>query len=190
MEQRRSTITPIGHSVTGLAIGFVSLSTFFSTKKRGWHLVFFILIASIPDIPLPNWGHDLYRFSHSLLVNLMLFFLVLLLFNKVLQRIYSPIRIGTISIFFGIAWFSHLLLDSLYNHRLGVIIGWPFTETTLNLPIPWLSVQHSPFFPITIENLRIWGIELITFSPLVLLAIVVNFIRHKLDLVEEKKGVK
>lgn len=166
------------------------MPTYFTIQKKISHAFVFILIANIPDIPLPRWGHDFYRFSHSLLVNLLLFLFGMILFHKLLQKIYSPIRIGSISFFIGLAWFSHLLLDSFYNHRLGVIIGWPFSETSLNLPIPWLSVQQNSFFPITIENLRIWGIELITFSPLVILAIIVNFIRHKSDIVGKKKGVK
>ena len=167
-------MTPVGHSLTGLAIGISTVPSEFSTKKKILHGLCFIILANIPDLPLPYWGHDLYYISHSVFVNFALFLVVSGLFWKTFQKLYPTFPIWQIILFGWIAWFSHLLLDSFYNHGLGVMIWWPFSEQSLCLPIPWFSVLNAPVLSLTKESLRIWSIEFISYSPLVLLAVVIN----------------
>jgi len=167
-------LTPVGHSLTGLAVGISAMPSAFSTKKKIIHVLFFIGLANIPDVPIPYWGHDLYYISHSFFVNFVLFLFVSFLIWKTVQKIYPTVPVWRIFLFGWIAWFSHLLLDSFYNHGLGVMIWWPFSEKSLCLPIPWFSVLNAPMFSITKESIRIWSIEFISYSPLVLIALVLK----------------
>ncbi len=113
-------MTQVGHTFTGIAIGVACLPNKKSTPARLLHLVVFGLLANIPDFPLKNWGHDLYYFSHSLFVNLLLILLVLsaLVFLKGFRR-----KVGGWVIIIGgtLAWLSHLLLDTFYNHGKGLL---------------------------------------------------------------------
>ena len=70
-------MTQVGHTLTGLAIGVACLPGKRSARARLIHLVAFGFLANIPDLPLKNWGHDLYYFSHSLFVNLLLILIAL-----------------------------------------------------------------------------------------------------------------
>lgn len=172
-------MTPVGHSLTGLAIGISAVPSAFSMKKKTFHVLCFIVLANFPDIPIPYWGHDLYWFSHSIFVNFALFLVISVLFRKIVQKIYPTVPVWRIILFGWIAWLSHLLLDSFYNHGLGVMICWPFSEQSLCLPIPWFSVLNAPMLPITKESLRIWSIEFISYSPLVLIAWAFKRIRNR-----------
>ncbi len=127
-------MTSIGHSLTGIAIGVLSLPPQVAPRRTFFHIAAFTVLANIPDLSLPGWWHDRYYFSHSLYVNLLL-----------------------------------MLLDSFYNHGLGVAIFWPFSEGRLVLPLPWFSIMDGPLW--SWQALRISLIEVAFYLPLIGLAV-------------------
>ena len=164
-------MTQVGHMIVGSSIGTLCLPKYSNFAKKFWHIMLFVFLANIPDLPIPYWGHDRYYFSHSLFVNLLLIVILILIF-QVLSKYTHVIKVSwQILIFGSLAILSHLLLDSFYNHGLGVPIFWPFSEASLVLPIPWLSVQKDLPPPITYEMARIWLLELVSFSPFLGIAI-------------------
>lgn len=166
-------MTQVGHALTGTAIAVMCLPKHTSRQYKFFHFAAFVALALVPDFRLPNWGHNKYFISHSLFMNLLLIFgfvILLALFKKIRVKIGGWIVIAC----GAAAWLSHLLLDSFYNHGKGIAIFWPFSKSGLILPIPWLSVVKTLPPPITPELIRILLIEFVTFSPLVLLAILVR----------------
>jgi inner membrane protein len=164
-------LTSLGHVFTGAAIGILCLPGQSTSIRKAAHLGVFALLALIPDLELPGWGHGLeYSRSHSLFVTLALILIILLVFgwSGGIRR-----QIGGWGMLVGgsLAWLSHLLLDSLYNHGLGVAIYWPFSTARLVLPVPWLSILPGPLLPISAANFEIIAIEALTFLPLIPLAI-------------------
>jgi hypothetical protein len=124
-----------------------------------------MVLANIPDIPLPSWGHARYDISHSIFVNLLLSMIVLLAFGRFCGSG------GGRTVGLGIiAWFSHLLLDTFYNHGLGVGIFWPFSSATLAFPIPWFSVVK-PVWPPTMKVILTGLAEFASYAPLVLISL-------------------
>ena len=78
----------------------------------------FVALANLPDWPLPNWGHDRYDISHSVFVNIGLIGLVVVLTQVFAnQTRLSQNRFLTLA---AMAWLSHLLLDTFYNHGEGL----------------------------------------------------------------------
>jgi membrane-bound metal-dependent hydrolase YbcI (DUF457 family) len=163
-------MTQVGHVLTGVACGVLSLPPSVSKTRCVIQLGVFAVLANIPDIPLPYWGHTRYDISHSVLVNFVLSVLLfssLVLFRDFRDRLDDQRILG-----FGMtAWFSHLLLDAFYNHGYGVGIFWPFSTATVALPVPWFSVLLTPIWPLTAEGIRIGLIEFISYAPLVLMTI-------------------
>jgi membrane-bound metal-dependent hydrolase YbcI (DUF457 family) len=129
-----------------------------------------MLIATIPDWPFKNWGHDRYYFSHSLFVTLLLIFLivVVLIISRKLR-----IEIGNWAVMIGgsFAWLSHLLLDSFYNHGKGIAIYWPVSKARLALPVPWFDVGVGS----TAHIMHVFLIEFICYFPLLLLALLIRW---------------
>jgi membrane-bound metal-dependent hydrolase YbcI (DUF457 family) len=164
-------MTEVGHVITGAAIGVLCLPKKRTSKQRLLHITAYMLIATIPDWPFKNWGHDRYYFSHSLFVTLLFIALifVVFLFSKKLRE-----RIGGWSVIIcsALAWLSHLLLDSFYNHGKGIAIYWPFSKARLALPIPWFDVGTGPFDHL----MRVFLIEFISYSPLILLALLIRWV--------------
>lgn len=154
----------------GMTIGVVCKPKNTSPKQTAIYLVVFAFLANIPDLPLPNWGHDRYNISHSLFVTLLM--LVVAIFGLALLPV-ARHRIGGWPVITGgaLAWLSHLLLDSFYNHGRGIAIFWPFSTARLILPIPWFSVLPSIPPPFTWPIIQIFLIEFISYFPLLLLAI-------------------
>ncbi|QDT67173.1 hypothetical protein MalM25_00700 [Planctomycetes bacterium MalM25] len=150
-------MSPVAHSLVGLTLGNLAGR---NSPKRAWFLVAGVALANLPDWPLPGWGHDAYHVSHSLAVNLALIGLAVLV-----ARCWLDARSLA---FLALAWLSHLLLDSLYNHGKGVQIGWPLTDFRLTLPIPWLQTLEIQQ-PLSWRNLSVALLELLTFAPLALL---------------------
>jgi membrane-bound metal-dependent hydrolase YbcI (DUF457 family) len=163
-------MTQVGHTLTGITVGVLCLPKSHSPRGRAAHLILFGLVASIPDFGLPAWGHERYDISHSLFVNsfiILLLALCLALWDKPRHRI------GGWGVVLGgsLAWLSHLLLDSFYNHGHGVAIFWPFSDAHLALPIPWFSVVYKSPPPLTLETARIYAIELACYGILLLIAV-------------------
>jgi hypothetical protein len=163
-------MTSVGHALTGIAIGIVCKPKNTSTKWTIIHLTIFAFLANIPDLPFPNWGHARYDISHSIFVTLLLITILVICLTfrrKMMQHIGGWQVIGG----GALAWLSHLLLDSFYNHGYGIAIFWPFSKARLTLPIPWFSVVPSIPPPFTWPIIQILLIEFVSYFPLVLLAI-------------------
>ncbi len=163
-------MTPLGHTLTGMAIGVAFTP---GSKSRHTGLVYinsvvFGLLANIPDIPLRHWGHDLYYFSHSLFVNLLI--ILVILTPLVFLRDYRA-KIGGWVIIVGgaLAWLSHLLLDTFYNHAKGLLMFWPFSDRRLALPLPWFSVVKVTSLPLPSEQIHSLLAELVFFGGILLL---------------------
>jgi membrane-bound metal-dependent hydrolase YbcI (DUF457 family) len=166
-------MTSIGHTLAGIAIGIVSMPKSAAAKTKVAHLTAFALLANIPDFPLENWGHDRYDVSHSIFVNLLLIGIVMVL-SAFLQKARTQIGGWQVLVGGALAWLSHLLLDSFYNHGLGIALFWPFFEARLILPIPWFSVVYEVPPPITPLMVREFLVELISYLPFVVLAILIK----------------
>jgi membrane-bound metal-dependent hydrolase YbcI (DUF457 family) len=163
-------MTAIGHALTGAAIGVAVLPAGSSRVRQVAQPAAFAILAQAPDIPFGDWGHEVYFYSHSLLANLLFVLLagLLLSFSRTVCR-----RIGGWPVLAGggLAWISHLLLDSFYNHGQGIGIFWPFSEGRLSLPIPWFSPLYGGLLPLTAEKVRILLIETASYLPLFIVAV-------------------
>lgn len=164
-------MTEVGHFLTGATIGVLSMPKSADKKHRTAHIAAFLFLAVIPDLPFKGWGHDRYYFSHSFFVTLLLILVVGLAFLLLKEL---RIKLGDWPVLIGgaLAWLSHLLLDSFYNHGKGIMIYWPFSEARLALPIPWFGLGIGS--PIQIAQVLL--IEFVSYFPLLLLAI---FLRRK-----------
>ena len=161
-------MTTLGHSLTGIAA-----LTFCLPLRLGWlgrllALIGFIALASLPDWPLPFWGHRQLAVSHSLWVNLALCALLAALFWKPMPAKSGRTRLLACA---AIAWLSHLLLDTLYGDLPGVAIYWPFSDALASLPLPWLKTLAQVPPPFDSAVIRVLLLETLTFAPLVVLGL-------------------
>jgi membrane-bound metal-dependent hydrolase YbcI (DUF457 family) len=164
-------MTPVGHSITGVAIGLMAMPRQTPARKAALFLALCAVLANVPDFPLPDWGHERYDVSHSLFVNLALTApLAGILFAiSHTRRANSGARMVAGG---GAAWLSHLLLDSFYNHGQGIGIFWPFSAAKLALPLPWFRVLLHPLPYIDGDALHIMGLEFVIYGAM-LAAIVI-----------------
>jgi membrane-bound metal-dependent hydrolase YbcI (DUF457 family) len=166
-------MTPVGHVLTGISIGVVSMP---ERKKTPWKILYFVafsLLSLVPDFHIPYWGHDRYYISHSIFTNLLAILILILLLSRSKKLIE---KLGGWKVIIGgsLAWLSHLLLDTFYNHGKGLLMFWPFSEARLALPIPWFSVVKDLPPPFTEETIRILLIELVSYGALLLVVIVLK----------------
>ncbi len=116
-------MTTVGHSLTGIAIAALTLP---QAQTRRWYFFIgagFVFFANLPDYPLPGWGHNSYLVSHSIFVTALLAALLGLLL------LWPTFQAGVgkrVLVAWSAAWFSHMLLDSMYNHGQGIAIFWPW----------------------------------------------------------------
>lgn len=167
-------MTQVGHILTGAAIGVAFLPEQKSTKWKTVYFTVMALLANVPDLQLPFWGHHrFYYVSHSIFVNIAIILLLfpVFIFWKDLRR-----KIGGWKVFLagGIAWLSHLLLDTFYNQPKGLMMFWPFSEARLRLPIPWFSVVTSMPPPITADHVRIILVELAFYGSILIAVIILR----------------
>jgi hypothetical protein len=158
-------MTSVGHTLTGLTIAVAGMPVALERRHRALLLFLCASAASAPDLPMPGWGHSAYHVSHSLFVNAALLGMLALgsrAFPESVRPFGGPRAFGL----FALAWMSHLLLDSFYNHGLGVGIFWPLSDAHLALPIPWFRTLEPPWR--TMRNLRVFGVELIAYGALLL----------------------
>ena len=161
VRDRLTVVTTVGHSLTGLSIAVLALPR---GRSLVWYLLighFFVFFANVPDFPLPGWGHDSYQVSHSIFLTTLLAALMalLLLVPKFNAQVGAKVILTWTA-----AWFSHMLLDSLYSHGQGIGIFWPFSDAHLALPIAWFDTLSWP--PISDHNRRVFAIELAVYGPL------------------------
>jgi hypothetical protein len=86
-------------------------------------------------------------------------------------RYYSvPLIIGGV-----IAWHSHLLLDTFYNHGQGLAIFWPFSSGRLALPFPFFRTMETKNY-FSASNLQIFAIEGLFYGAILIVALIVRFV--------------
>ncbi len=159
-------MSPVGHSLVGLAIGVMAIDARQPLSRRVGVLAAFVAAANLPDWPLPYWGHSAYSISHSLPVTAGLIALI-----AGIVKVCRPHKSRTLLFALAAAWLSHLLLDSLYAHGKGVGVGWHFMDYRLRFPVPWLQTIDLRQSLIAHHNLSVYAFEFATFGPLGLLAI-------------------
>ena len=161
-------MSPVGHSLVGATLGMLLVPRVDSTLAKAGTLVGMVLLANLPDLPFPGWGHDRYDVSHSLPIGLCIVIAATVSVQlSTLSK--SPVGSWLFLVVGAAAVCSHYLLDSFYNHGKGVAIWWPFSDGRLVLPIPWLSHMHTdPLF--SWHNAKVWGLEFLTFGILFLLS--------------------
>jgi hypothetical protein len=164
-------VTTVGHSLTGLSLAVLTLP---KGKSLMWYLLvghFFVFFANAPDFPLPHWGHASYQVSHSIFVTGVLASLMaLLLLHPGFNR-----EVGAKVVFWwSVAWFGHMVLDSMYNHGNGIGIFWPISDAHLVLPVPWFETVTWP--PFTEHNRDVFLIELACYGALLGLCLLLR--RH------------
>lgn len=149
-------MSPVGHTLTGLAIGYAIAPADMPISRRVTWLGVTALCANAPDLPLPYWGHDRYDISHSIFSTstAVTCCIILATFYSIHFRQIDRRLI----ICCAVAWFSHLLLDTFYNHGNGLAVFWPISETRVALPIPWFNTLNLDNF-LGIHNLRVFAME-------------------------------
>lgn len=172
-------MTGIGHGIVGLSLATVAMPR--GSRYRGWLicLTAFVALANLPDWRLPYWGHDRYDISHSLFVNLTLIACVAVCWRY--SRSFRHCVPRVCLILASVAWMSHLLLDSFYNHGKGIGIFWPFSKERLNLALPWFRTLDFSYPLLDHRNLSVLEIEFVAYTPILLLAIFLrntNFLRN------------
>lgn len=129
-------MTPVGHSLTGLALAVLGAPLDMSLRRKAMFAAAFIVLPNLPDAPLPGWGHADYAVSHSLLVNAAMAVVVVRVIAA-FPRAWKEIGSLRGALCGALAWQSHFLLDSFYNHGKGVAIYWPVSRARLNFSLPW-----------------------------------------------------
>ena len=152
-------VTTVGHSLTGIAIAALTLP---QAQSRRWYFFIgagFVFFANLPDYPLPGWGHNSYLVSHSVFVTALLAALLGLLL------LWPTFQAGVgkrVLVAWSAAWFSHMLLDSMYNHGQGIVVFWPLSDAHLAMPVSWFETIRLPAK--SEHNLRVFAIEAIVFG--------------------------
>jgi membrane-bound metal-dependent hydrolase YbcI (DUF457 family) len=161
-------MSPVGHTLTGLAIGYAVLPLELSFLKKMPTLVVFALLASGPDFLFFGWGRARYDISHSIFTAL-LAVLVMGVFIWCVSRLVSTaVLIGG-----ALAWYSHLLLDTLYNHGRGLAMFWPASDASIGWPVPWFS--HMTLSPlISYHNLQVFAVEGAVYGSILALIVLVK----------------
>lgn len=156
-------MTSVGHTLTGLAFAAVAIPRDWSRRPKVLGFLVFALLAGGPDLPAPFWGHSEYLISHSIFVSFGLVAGVAAL-AATLPRLRTAVGGWPVVCAGAAAWLSHLLLDSFYNHGMGVRIFWPLSLEALSLPVPWFDVLRVGIPPPAV--LRIFAIEFAVYGTL------------------------
>ena len=160
-------MTSLGHTLVGVSIAMLCTPAKYDMRRRMMVISAVILIASLPDWPIPGWGHQHLDISHSIIVNMALLLCLLVAAGwrtgKMLQQ-NRKLVVGII-----IAWMSHFLLDTLYGDS-SLHMLWPVSEVGVSLPVPWLKTMPHVPPPFDQSIMTIFLFETMTFLPLVLVA--------------------
>jgi membrane-bound metal-dependent hydrolase YbcI (DUF457 family) len=163
-------MTSVGHCLTGLSVAVLVVPRSWERKQKVVAFSAIVLVASVPDLPVPFWGHFSYRVSHSLFVNLALLLVVVGLLASL--RVWRSEPAWRWVVAGGAAaWLSHFLLDSFYSHGHGIRIFWPLSDASLNLAIPWFHVLQRGSPP-DLAALRIFAIEAVCYGALLVACMV------------------
>jgi hypothetical protein len=163
-------MTFVGHCMTGVAIGLVVIPSRTPRSRLIFCLAGCAIAANMPDFNIRHWGHYDYLFSHSIFVNSAII-LILALAIDLISKIFNRKISWRLLIAWAGAWLSHLLLDTFYNHGLGLCMFWPFSKSALVLPMPWFHTIKVEAGFITWHNLSEFITEFLFFSLVVVPAI-------------------
>jgi hypothetical protein len=158
-------MTPVGHSLFGATLALAGRPSTASAKEAAALVLAAVVCANIPDFPLPGWGHERYRFSHSVFVGLAGILTVAIVL-AILSRLRTLLGGWRSFLICAAAWLSHYLLDSFYNHGKGIAIFGPFSEARLNLPIPWFSIVGKDTPPLAWHAIKTCAIEFFCYGGL------------------------
>lgn len=163
-------MTSVGHCLTGLSVAALVVPRSWERREKRLAFAGLTLVANVPDLPFPFWGHVNYRVSHSVFVNLAL--AALLVGALLTSRAWRSEAARRWVLAGGVAaWMSHFLLDSFYSHGRGIRIFWPFSDAALNLAIPWFHVM-SRRSPPDLGALKIVATEAACYGALLVLCLI------------------
>ena len=165
-------MTQTGHSITGAAIGVLAMPAVGSARLKAGVILACIVLANIPDLRLPGWGHDRYDISHSLFVTLAAVGIVALPLLSI-RGLSKRLGGRAVVVAGATAWLSHLLLDTFYNHGAGLAMFWPISKARLAMPIRWFETA-TPLPHFDAHTARVWGIEVLSYGPLLIAAVVLR----------------
>lgn len=166
-------MTFVGHGIAGATIAAIAVSKSTGAGTTTLTILAFAALANMPDLPVPCWGHDRYDISHSVFLNLAIVTILAIPFFVSSQLSW---KVGGRYVVVGaaLAWLSHLLLDSFYNHGKGIALFWPFSSARLALPIPWFETLRKPFPNVDFHAIRVYVIELLSFGTVFFIAICIR----------------
>ena len=167
-------MTTVGHSLTGAAIATLCIPRSHSRWTAAGFVAAFVVLANVPDLRLPGWGHSRYDISHSVFTNhgLILAGVALLLFMRASRRAIGGWPVVACG---GVAVLSHLLLDSFYSHGRGVAVCWPVSHARLSLPLPWFSVLDEGW-KLSAHALRVVSIETLFYGSLLAACVIARLL--------------
>ena len=175
-------MSPVGHTLTGLAIGYLAVPRATPLKPKLALLAMFAVAANAPDLPFPYWGHERYDISHSVFstaAGLTILLTVLVSWFRGRDPVGWRILLGL-----AVAWYSHLLLDTLYAHGHGLAIYWPLNNDRIAVPLSWLG-RANRIDVFSLHNVRVAFFELITFGPLLVFALLAKAIFRRAPQMED-----
>jgi len=167
-------MTPIGHSLIGMSFGVLAMPRGATPVRRCLCVAGFVLLANVPDLPLPGWGHEQYEISHSLIVNGTLILMIACAL-RVLARTTGYSWNGRLVMAAALVWLSHLVIDATYRHGLGLAVLWPLSNDRLYLPLHWFEIYHVGQPPWSEQNLSVLLTEVGFCLPLLGLALVLRY---------------
>ena len=164
-------MTSLGHTLVGASVGLLCMPAMDKSFARFLFMVGIIAVASLPDWPLPGWGHYRLEISHSVIVNGGAMLCIVLGMRSLAGSTYKRYRLATGGLL--AAWCSHFLMDTLYVDS-SMVLFWPLSDAAVSLPVPWLKTMPHVPPPFDHRILEIFLFELFTFAPLLVLAICIR----------------
>lgn len=161
-------MTPVGHTLTGFAIASLAMPAGLRPRTKLGVYATMAVLANAPDAPFSWWGHARYDISHSVFVTAGVVTVLMVLGHYAFGRLPKSLLMGG-----ALAWFSHLLLDTFYNHGKGLAMFWPVSDARVALPVPWFETMSTSELW-GMHNLRVFAVEGVVFGVVWLVAIFVG----------------
>ena len=168
----------VGHALCGIACLTVARGTrsgaVVLTEK--WWAIIFIALACLPDLDFIAGyivAGDFHRYhsgaSHSLVAVLLASTAIGIFLPRMKRRALLPWIFITV--------LSHVVVDLFTGPRIGfqqsygVCLFWPFYDARIRMPISlFYGVEHATFEALVgWHNIKVIGIEILTFTPLIVL---------------------
>ena len=164
-------MTSLGHTLVGASVGLLCMPAVDKSIVRLLFLAGVIAIASLPDWPIPGWGHYRLEVSHSVIVNGGAMLGIALGMRGAAGAMFRRHRLAIGGVL--AAWLSHFLLDALYVDS-RMVLFWPVSDAAISLPVPWLKTMPHVPPPFDHAILEIFMFEALTFAPLLGLAVCIR----------------